>query len=63
MYRVIKAFVDLQDNNHKYDVGDNYPRKGYKPSNERIAELSGSDNKQGCPLIKQVEKKSKKVKE
>lgn len=63
MYKVIKHFVDLQDNKHNYDVGDAYPRKGYKPSNERIAELSGSDNKQGCPLIKQVEKKAKKVKE
>lgn len=63
MFTVIKAFFDLQDGQFKYSVGDNYPRKGYKPSNERIAELLGSDNKQGCPLIKQVEKKTKKVKE
>lgn len=63
MYRVIKAFVDLQDNNHKYDVGDNYPRKGYKPSSERIAELASENNKQGVPLIKQIVKKAKKVKE
>lgn len=63
MFTVIKAFFDLQDGQYRYCVGDNYPRKGYKPSDERIAELSGSDNKQGCPLIKQVEKKSKKVKE
>ena len=25
MYRVIKYFTDLQDNNHEYNVGDIYP--------------------------------------
>lgn len=63
MHKVIKAFVDLQDSNFAYSVGDEFPRKGYKPSNERIAELSGSNNKQGVPLIKQIVKKAKKVKE
>lgn len=55
MYKVIKLFTDLQDNNYKYEVGDEYPRLGLKPSVSRIAELSGSNNKQGTPLIKEVE--------
>lgn len=61
MYKVIKHFADLQDNNHPYNVGDVYPRKGVNVSPERIAELSGSNNKQGVALIEEVKKASKKV--
>ena len=60
MYQVLCDFYDLQDSvktkggevYHSYYAGDIYPRDGYQPSAERIAELSGSDNKHGTPLIK-----------
>lgn len=55
MYRVIKHFTDLQDDNHPYEVGDAFPREGLKVSGARIAELSGKENKQHCPLIEKVE--------
>lgn len=55
MYKVIKLFTDLQDNGHKYEVGDEYPRLGLKPSLARIAELSGSNNRQKTPLIVEVD--------
>lgn len=58
MYKVIKLFTDLQDGGHRYEVGDEYPRKGYEPTEERIAELSGRANKQGAPLIKAITKKA-----
>ena len=58
MYKVIKFFTDLHDNNHPYDVGDIYPRKDVKVTEGRIAELAGSNNKQGEPLIKKVEVKT-----
>ena len=51
MYKVIKAFTDKQDNNHVYFSGEPYPRKGYAPGEDRIAELAGSKNKLGYPLI------------
>ena len=51
MCKVIKKFTDLQDGNHVYNVGDVYPREGYAPSNERIAELASDKNRQGTPLI------------
>lgn len=51
MCKVIKKFTDLQDGNHVYNVGDVYPREGYTPSEERIAELASDNNKQGVPLI------------
>lgn len=54
MYRVIKLFTDGQDNLYEYNVGDTYPRKGYKPSKERINGLLGTDNKQGVPLIEEI---------
>lgn len=55
MYKVVKLFTDLQDDNFKYEVGDEYPRLGLQPSLARIEELKGSDNKQGTPLIKEVD--------
>lgn len=55
MYKVIKYFTDLKDNNHPYNVGDSFPRNGVKVTDDRLKELSGSDNKQGQPLIKKVE--------
>lgn len=70
MYRVIKHFVDLQDNNHKYDVGDTYPRKGMSVLPSRIKELASNKNRQGVPLIEEIpeieektKKKSKSVEE
>ena len=63
MYRVIKHFVDLQDNNYKYDVGDTYPRKGVNVLQSRINELASDKNKQKTPLIEEipeVEEKPKK---
>ena len=53
-YRVIKMFTDLQDKEYAYQVGDTYPREGLSPTDERIAELSGSRNRQGKPLIEAI---------
>lgn len=51
MIKVIKQFFDLQDRNYEYKVGDAYPRKGYKATDARIAELAGDKNKMGEALI------------
>lgn len=51
MYKVIKYFTDLQDDNHPYNVGDDYPREGLKVTKERIEELSSDRNKRKAPLI------------
>lgn len=55
MYKVIKHFIDLHDNDHSYNEGDIFPREGVDVSEERIRELAGSDNKQHTPLIELVE--------
>lgn len=59
MYKVIKFFTDLQDNNYPYEVNKPYPRKGVTVSKERIAELAGSANKLGQPLIELVKEAEK----
>lgn len=54
MYEVIHYFTDLQDFDHPYNVGDIFPRSGLKVSEERLKELSGSNNRQKKPLIKLI---------
>ena len=51
-YEVIRHFTDIQDGKYKYSEGDTYPREGYEPTEERIAELSGNENRLKTPLIK-----------
>ena len=60
MYKVIHYFNDLQDDGYAYNVGDEFPHKGMTVTNERIAELSGLENKQGVPLIAEVKQKRTK---
>ena len=60
MYKVLKLFADLKDGEHIYKPGDTFPRKGVKVSEERLAELSGNNNLQKTPLIKEVAEKGKK---
>ena len=69
MFRVIKHFTDMQDNNFAYNVGDEYPRKGLSVLPSRIKELASDKNRQGCPLIEEItdvedkpEKKTKSTK-
>ena len=61
MYKVIKYFTDLQDNNYAYYVGDEFPRNGVEVGAERIAELSSDKNLQGVPLIEEVVEKPKRT--
>lgn len=53
MYKVVYKFKDLQDNDYVYEVGTIYPRDGYKPTEERIAELASQKNKIGKVLIEE----------
>ena len=61
MYKVIKSFTDLQDNNYAYYVGDTFPRNGVEVSAERIAELASDKNRRGFPLIEEVVEKPKRT--
>lgn len=59
MYKVIKYFTDLQDENRPYEVGDIYPREGFEVLPSRLKELSSSENRQGQPLIEKIDDEPK----
>ena len=61
MYRVIKSFRDLKDNNRLYSVGDTFPHDGVEVGSERIAELESDKNRLGVPLIEEVAEKPKRT--
>ena len=61
MYRVIKPFRDLKDNNRLYSVGDTFPHDGVEVDAERIAELASDKNLQGVPLIEEIAEKPKRT--
>ena len=61
MYKVIKSFTDLQDNNYAYYVGDTFPHNGVEVSAERLAELASDKNRRGVPLIEEVAEKPKRT--
>ena len=61
MYKVIKYFTDLQDNNYAYYVGDTFPQNGVEVGAERIAELASDKNLQGVPLIEEVAENPKRT--
>ena len=54
MYRVIKYFTDLQDNNFAYQVGDVFPHDGKEVDDARLEELSTNKNRRGEPMIEKV---------
>lgn len=61
MYKVIVDFADLQDKEHVYRVGDEFPRSGFPVSEERLKELASFANKRGCPLIEKVKEEPKET--
>ena len=61
MYKVIKRFRDLQDNNHSYSVGDTFPHYGVEVDADRVAELASDKNRLGVPLIEEIAEKPKRA--
>ncbi|HHQ6759041.1 TPA: Rho termination factor N-terminal domain-containing protein [Staphylococcus aureus] len=57
MYKVVEYFEDTQDNRRPYHEGDIYPRDGLEVSEERLAELSTTNNRRNLIAIKLVEDK------
>ena len=60
MYKVIKYFRDLQDNNHAYHAGDSFPRNGKAVSDDRLKELSSDANRRHTALIEWVDDETPK---
>ena len=60
MYKVIKAFTDLQQH-HAYIVGDIFPHNGVEIEPKRLAELLTEKNRLGVPLIVKINEKTKRA--
>jgi hypothetical protein len=56
-FEVVTEFIDLQDKERHYRIGDAYPRQGYEPSEKRIKELSSEHKKLKKVFIKEVKSK------
>jgi len=50
-WKVAVDFVDICDGNRLCRAGEPFPRPGLAASEKRLAELAGSGNRVGCPLI------------
>lgn len=55
MYRVIKAFFDMQDGETFYEVGEIWPKTGHNPTELRIQGLLSKNNGLRTPLIEEIE--------
>lgn len=54
-YQVINKFIDSDDNNTLYNVGDEYPKGTHKPTKKRIDELSKVHPKYKVAFLKEKE--------
>lgn len=63
LYKVEVQFLDGQDDNHLYKVGDVYPRVGIKPTQERIEELSTDNNRRNVVAISKIDLNKLKLSE
>lgn len=61
-FKVVKRFRETKHDNRTYEVGEEYPAKGYKPAKGRVDVLSSTKNKYQSVFIEEV-KTPKKDKE
>lgn len=63
LYKVEVQFLDGQDDNHLYKVGDIYPRVGINPTQKRIEELSTDNNRRNVVAISKLDLNKLKLSE
>jgi hypothetical protein len=57
-YKVFNEFRDKEDNNTLYQVGEEYPKGDYKPTKNRIKELSKEHSKYKKAFIEEVKEEN-----
>lgn len=53
-YKVVVDFSDFLDGCYEYKAGDEYPRLGFTPTQERIQELASENNSRNKAVIEAV---------
>jgi len=61
-YKVINKFIDSEDNNTLYKVGDEFPKGDHKPTKKRIDELSKVHPKYKLAFLEEKESPKDKKK-
>jgi hypothetical protein len=56
-YKVIHSFTDKQDDNRRYEVGEEFPKGNSKPTKKRLEELSSPHPTYKRAFIEEVEEK------
>lgn len=54
MFKVVRRFKDLKHGGHIYEVGDVYPKEGFKATKKRLEELSTGKNNYKQVYIEEV---------
>lgn len=55
-YQVIRPFKDLRDpQQYEYQIGDKYPRKGYRSNKTFIQELLDGSNSAGSIFLTKID--------
>lgn len=55
-YQVIRPFKDLRDpQQYEYQIGDTYPRKGYRSNKTFIQELLDGSNSAGSIFLTKID--------
>lgn len=58
-YKVINKFVDKQGGNTLYNVGDEYPKEGIKPTKKCVEELSKKHPRYKMVFIEEIKSNKK----
>lgn len=58
-YKVTNKFIDKHGDNTLYNVGDEYPKEGLKPTKKRIEELSKKHPKYKVVFIEEIKSNKK----
>ena len=58
-FKVIKEFIDRYDSNHRYKVGDSYPRSGVELDEDRASSLASASNRMKVPFLEEIKPKAK----
>lgn len=53
-YKAIRQFKETKHDGHIYNVGDEYPTKGFKLAKSRADELKTNKNKYKVPFLEEV---------
>lgn len=58
-YKVVNKFIDTDEGNHTYNVGDEFPKEGSKATKKRIEELSKKHPKYKVVFIEEIKSNKK----